>query len=716
MSAASIAVHYSRDDGSTWTAYGSDTDHRNLVTLSSAFRIGGPSAGTAATVKDQLRIQLNANIAGGNIYCNLRRILVYLSTAGSGGCTCTLQYRTIANYNNNSDTWTTAGTYNVNGWSGWNSIPFANAFGGGSTQTGQIAQIRLIFKATSVSSTYTNLEVYSLRGIAFPLWQSPSTMASTGHLYTFDIDQNATFPAQITATQFNGLATKATGDKNGADIATTYLKLAGGTMTGVLTAKGNIYEDSYSGALNMNNSNIYGLNSIYTSDTSDSSAEGIHFYRDTTHVDSIHAKSGVLYFTPNRPLGEAGTSYSIYHTGITTFSGNATTATEFSSNATVTLTGDTTGTSAGSKKSWSITTTTKKLSQTTATALSSFTDTTALIYTAAGGSNAITDKPTSVDAFGCLSFKTAEGWYGQLLMSSNVATGLYWRTATSLSGGWKKLLDANNYTDYTVKKDGTGASGTWGINVTGNAATATSATRLSQNKEMTYGWSGVNYFNIEAANQSAAKVNDTPFSSATWTHILRFNHANNLGYYTDLAIPFNANSLYYKRVLAGTLQNASTNGGWIKMLDQFNYTDYTVTKTGSGASGSWGISVTGTSANVTGTVAVANGGTGKTTTTDAINNLLGGLPIWSANPSDSTYFIRQDTGGAASYGKVPFSTLWNYIKGKSDSTYVTLSTAQTITGRKTFNDLAAVTFKPSSGTDKCNINYDASLGALVFSF
>jgi hypothetical protein len=35
------------------------------------------------------------------------------------------------------------------------------------------------------------------------------------------------------------------------------------------------------------------------------------------------------------------------------------------------------------------------------------------------------------------------------------------------------LLREDNYTDYTVKKDGTGATGTWGISVTGNAGTAT---------------------------------------------------------------------------------------------------------------------------------------------------------------------------------------------------------------------------------------------------
>ena len=49
--------------------------------------------------------------------------------------------------------------------------------------------------------------------------------------------------------------------------------------------------------------------------------------------------------------------------------------------------------------------------------------------------------------------------------------------------------------------------------------------------------------------------------------------------------------------------------------------------------------------------------------------------------------------------------------------YVTLTTGpQTISGRKTFNDLAAVTFKASSGNDYCNINYNSALGALVFSF
>jgi hypothetical protein len=44
--------------------------------------------------------------------------------------------------------------------------------------------------------------------------------------------------------------------------------------------------------------------------------------------------------------------------------------------------------------------------------LSNFTDDSDLIYSYHGGGNSIGDKPTDVDAFGVLSFKTATGWNG----------------------------------------------------------------------------------------------------------------------------------------------------------------------------------------------------------------------------------------------------------------------------------------------------------------
>lgn len=70
-------------------------------------------------------------------------------------------------------------------------------------------------------------------------------------------------------------------------------------------------------------------------------------------------------------------------------------------------------------------------------------------------------------------------WDSQMCISADSSPTVYVRGMTGQAntyGDWKTLLDSTNYTSYTVKKDGTGASGTWAIDITGNAATATKAT------------------------------------------------------------------------------------------------------------------------------------------------------------------------------------------------------------------------------------------------
>lgn len=51
------------------------------------------------------------------------------------------------------------------------------------------------------------------------------------------------------------------------------------------------------------------------------------------------------------------------------------------------------------------------------------------------------------------------------------------------------------------------------------------------------------------------------------------------------------------------------------------------------------------------------------------NGLLSKLSVWTATPTDDTYFMRQDTGGGNSFGRVKFSTIWSYIKSKADGVY-----------------------------------------------
>ena len=83
-----------------------------------------------------------------------------------------------------------------------------------------------------------------------------------------------------------------------------YLLLTGGYLTGELSLAPNMNEDSYTGALNMKNSNIYGINALYTQNIAESAGKGIHFFRDDAHVDTFWVANGNMYFVPNRELGE----------------------------------------------------------------------------------------------------------------------------------------------------------------------------------------------------------------------------------------------------------------------------------------------------------------------------------------------------------------------------------------------------------------------------
>ena len=65
------------------------------------------------------------------------------------------------------------------------------------------------------------------------------------------------------------------------------------------------------------------------------------------------------------------------------------------------------------------------------------------------------------------------GYFTEIATSFTSEDGM-WRRAlrNGTQTGWYKMLDSGNYNSYAPKLDGTGASGTWGINISGNAATA----------------------------------------------------------------------------------------------------------------------------------------------------------------------------------------------------------------------------------------------------
>lgn len=81
------------------------------------------------------------------------------------------------------------------------------------------------------------------------------------------------------------------------------------------------------------------------------------------------------------------------------------------------------------------------------------------------------------DSFG--SFISIKNSNTMLQLAGNSQNGFYIRAKQSANVTlsnvpWQEILTNENYTAYTVTKTGSGASGTWGINITGNAATASS--------------------------------------------------------------------------------------------------------------------------------------------------------------------------------------------------------------------------------------------------
>ena len=156
---------------------------------------------------------------------------MYLQTE-PGGAYVELQ----KSYKSTETSWSSSERYSIDGRSGWNSIPCSGAFGGRSDQTSNMANIRLTFGITSKgSSSWVNsLSVLALQFLGTTYWGYHSEMAKSGHLYSYDENQNATFPAQVTAERFNGIASRAMTDSDGKWINSTYIKdlsVSGRTIT-----------------------------------------------------------------------------------------------------------------------------------------------------------------------------------------------------------------------------------------------------------------------------------------------------------------------------------------------------------------------------------------------------------------------------------------------------------------------------------------------------
>lgn len=236
----------------------------------------------------------------------------------------------------------------------------------------------------------------------------------------------------------------------------SYLPLSGGTMTGSITLPGNLYYGSADKfGLNLQNSDIVGVNSIYFQDLCDGAEEGIQWYRGTNAnsvplYDSLWCKNGVLYFTPNRAKTSSSTTTgsTILHTG----------------NAFTTTVPKQAGTAAVG----------------TATTVSRSDHVHPIPTVAAGGTGATTAATARVN-LGTMGAKLDSSFYGMTLPDGTTSAWI----RTTING---IIPYASNTTDNAGSHSALGTS-SWTFtsayiktvygNLSGNATTATTASKLS---------------------------------------------------------------------------------------------------------------------------------------------------------------------------------------------------------------------------------------------
>lgn len=234
-----ITIEYSNDGGNTWKDYGADPVSKGrLLSDGYPFIIGKVKSSTPAN--DMLRITIDTSTKTGiNCYTILNKFVIQIGTQGSAGCYCTIQkalQSTPTKFLN------VVSKVNISGWTGYNVINVPDIITYGNDENFQYGRLRFIFGSTGNDTSYSGLAIFNIYAFGGVGWNTPSYMAKNGHLYNYNYKQDATFPANVTATNFIGTlqgnassATKASQDGDGNTISSTYLKLIGGAMSGTIT-------------------------------------------------------------------------------------------------------------------------------------------------------------------------------------------------------------------------------------------------------------------------------------------------------------------------------------------------------------------------------------------------------------------------------------------------------------------------------------------------
>ena len=208
LKAAGLTIEYSTNGGSSYTDYGAtDAQKVGLFSSGQSFYLGKHTSNGSCTTNDRLRVTIDTGAA--NIYTVLNKIAIYMSTSGA-----TVQVLIEKALQSSPTTFSTHKDWTgISGWSGWNILNISELTTYGNTASSQYGRIRFTFRQTAVNTNYTSANISKIMGFGGVGWATPSTMAATGHLYSYDSSQNATFPAKVTAN--GGFSGNLTGNVTG---------------------------------------------------------------------------------------------------------------------------------------------------------------------------------------------------------------------------------------------------------------------------------------------------------------------------------------------------------------------------------------------------------------------------------------------------------------------------------------------------------------------